>query len=136
VKAPRTASPIAHGLVVAGLIIAASIALALASPEYVSDTLARRLLGGLLGVMVVLYANQVPKALTPLARLRCDPAKEQALRRFAGWALLVGGLGYATAWMFAPIASARLFAIAALGSALLLVVVRYGLVMGHDKRDA
>jgi hypothetical protein len=133
---PRIASPVARGLVVAGLIIAASIALALASPEYISTTLARRLLGGLLGMVVVLYANQVPKALTPLARLRCDPVKEQALRRFAGWALLLGGLGYATAWMFAPIASARLFAIAALGSALLLVLLQYGLVMGHGKRDA
>lgn len=78
----------------------------------------------------------VPKALTPFARLRCDPEKEQSPRRFTGWALVLGGLGYATAWMFAPIASARLLAIAALGSALLLVVVRYGLVMGHGKRDA
>jgi hypothetical protein len=77
----------------------------------------------------IVTGPSIPKALTPLASLRCDLATEQALRRFAGWALVLGGLGYASAWLVAPIESARYWAIAALGSALLLVVVRYGLIV-------
>ena len=30
-------------------------------------------------------ARTLPKSLTPLVQMRCDPAAEQALRRFAGW---------------------------------------------------
>lgn len=130
-EGPKTPSLIARSFVGAGLILAASAALSLASPEYLSEAFARRLLGALLGAVVVMYANVVPKALTPLARLRCDPSTEQALRRFSGWALVLGGLGFAAAWLFAPIANARILAILALGSAVLLVAIRYSRVLGH-----
>lgn len=119
-------SPITRALLGAALILAASAALALASPGLIDEELARRLWGVIMGAVVVIYANAAPKALTPMARMRCDPATEQALRRFSGWAIVLGGLGYAGAWLLAPIESAALLAIAFLGSALLLVVVRYG----------
>ena len=118
-------SPIARGLLVAALILAASGALALASPEYVSDELAKRLVGIMLGVVVVVYSNAAPKALTPLALMRCDPAAEQSMRRFAGWALVLGGLGYAAVWLLAPLSNAGMLSVAVLGGALVAVVVRY-----------
>ncbi|MYM22875.1 hypothetical protein GTP46_09480 [Duganella sp. FT135W] len=83
------------------------------SPEWT-----QRLFGVLTGCAVIWYANKVPKALLPLAYLRCDPAVEQSLRRVCGWSLLLGGLGYVIAWLAAPIAWAYLAAAAALGSAL------------------
>lgn len=118
-------STISRSLITAALILVTSAALALASPTYVNADLAQRLFGVMLGAVVVLYANAIPKALIPLARMRCDPATEQSLRRFTGWALVLGGVGYAMAWLFAPMTSAWILAIALLGTALLVVLLRY-----------
>lgn len=120
-----TLSPVLRALIGAALILAASAALNLASPDHISPELAQRLLGALLGMVVAVYANAVPKALTPLARLKCEPAAEQALRRFTGLALVLGGIGYAAAWLLAPIGSARPLAMVLLAGALSIVVARY-----------
>jgi len=128
-------SPLTRSLITAALILVSSAALALASPAYLSADLAQRLFGIMLGAVVVLYANAIPKALIPLARMRCDPATEQGLRRFTGWALVLGGMGYATAWLFAPMTSAWILAIALLGTALLAVLLRYAWVV-YAKRSS
>jgi hypothetical protein len=117
---------VAHSLVVAALIIGASAGLAYGSPDHISADLAQRLFGVMLSVVVVAYANVAPKALVPLARLRCDAAAEQAVRRFTGWAIVLGGIGFGLAWAFAPIAFAGLLAVALLGTAFVAVVVRWG----------
>ena len=116
---------IGHNLLAASLFLAASAALALLSPAYISKVLAHRLFGALSGFVVAAYANALPKALTPIARMRCSPVAEQALRRFAGWSLVVGGVGFAVAWLLAPIGVAASIAMAVLGAALLLVIVRF-----------
>jgi hypothetical protein len=59
--------------------------------------------------------------LVPLARLSCDPVREQTLRRFAGRVMVLGGLGYALAYAFAPIAIAPTLAICLLAPAVLIV---------------
>jgi hypothetical protein len=99
-----------RGVAHRALIIAGSAGLAFASPELISAALAQRLLGVMLSVVVVAYANAAPKVLVPLARLRCDATTEQSLRRFTGWAVVVGGLGFGLAWVFAPIELAGLLA--------------------------
>jgi hypothetical protein len=58
----------------------------------------------------------------PLARLSCDPAREQTLRRFGGRALVLGGLGYALAYALAPIVIASTLAICLLAPAVLVVM--------------
>ena len=65
-----------------------------------------RLIGMGMGVVVMLYANVIPKTLVPLARLSGDPARDQAARRLAGWVMVSGGLGYLLAFALAPIALA------------------------------
>jgi hypothetical protein len=110
---------------VAGVsIIAAAVALRYLTPDHIDPGVGSRLPGVLMGCLVVLYANAAPKNLTPLRRMRCDPATEQSLRRFTGWALTVGGVAYALIWVAAPLASANLLAAGALGTAFLLVVAR------------
>jgi len=95
-------STVCRAVVVAGFILAASALLAWASPEYLDPEWARRLGGVLLGGVVVAYANAVPKALS--RRMRCTtPGADQAARRLAGWALVLGGLGYMLAWLLAPL---------------------------------
>ncbi len=121
--APRDA--ILRGFTIAAAIIVIAIVLKLLSPNYISPNLATRLLGVLLGAVVVIYANAVPKALSPLIRMRCDPVAEQAMRRFTGWSLALGGLGYVIAWLVAPIESASTIAMCLLGASMLLVVGRF-----------
>ena len=72
--------------------------------------MAVRLNGLLMGAWVVVWGNAIPKMLAPLDRLTCAAAREQALRRFAGWALVLGGLADMLAFALAPIATAPLLA--------------------------
>jgi hypothetical protein len=116
--------PLARALAGAAFILTASALLRWAAPEYLSVEMARRLTGVLLGFVVVLYANAIPKSLVVLARLRCSPAGEQAARRFAGWSLVLGGLGTMAASLLAPLASMHLVGGAILALALAAAVLR------------
>jgi rhodanese-related sulfurtransferase len=115
---------IGRGLIAAGLLLLGSVLLKLLTPDPISPELAHRLLGVLMGAVVVAYANAAPKALSPLMQMRCDPKAEQAFRRFTGWSLTLGGLAYVAAWLIAPIEHANALSASLLASSLLLVVVR------------
>ena len=117
-------NPLGRALAGAAFIIGASALLRWAAPEYLSAEMARRLTGVLLGFVVVLYANAIPKSLVALARLRCSPAREQAARRFAGWSLVLGGLGYILAMLVAPLASMHLVGGATLAASLGAAILR------------
>ncbi|MGH3054201.1 MAG: hypothetical protein ACRDL7_04390 [Gaiellaceae bacterium] len=108
----------------AGLILVVSLALKALSLSLISAELEQRLFGGLLGLVVVASANVVPKAITPLARARCNPATEQSLRRFTGWSLVIGGAGYGTAALFVPLESSLLLGTAILGASVVSVIGR------------
>ena len=99
--------PIRRALWIAAIYLLMSVVLhALRQGGLVSAGTVVRLTGMVAGIVVLVSANAIPKRLVPLARLSCDPAREQALRRLAGWALVLGGLGYTLAYALAPIAIA------------------------------
>jgi len=104
----KSAASFGRPLLGAALILAVSGALAWAAPEHISDELKRRLVAAMLGAVVVIYANAIPKSLTALAQLRCSPEREQAARRFAGWSLVLGGIGYVLAALLAPLGAMHL----------------------------
>jgi hypothetical protein len=111
-------------LLLAGSIIAVTLALALAgNAGYLADETDRRTFQIMLGLIVVIFANLSPKTLAPLSETS-EPSKAQAQKRFTGWTLVIGGLGYALAWLVLPINSAGIWAMAVLGTSLLLVVAR------------
>ena len=58
------------------------------------------------GLIVAWSGNTIPKTLTPLEQLACDPARHQARLRRAGWAFVLAGLGWALSWLLLPIAAA------------------------------
>ena|ERR1035437_1148579 len=120
---PWNPSSLGGGICVAAVLLLGSVALRLLSPGYLSPDSAHRLFLAMLGCMVVAYANVIPKVLTPLTRLRSNPAQDQAMRRFVGWSLVLGGIGYALAALFAPIDMATVLACALLGTSLLLAVL-------------
>ena len=55
-----------------------------------------RVIIGFNGLMIVWYANRMPKTFVPNARVR-------EARRVSGWAQVLGGLVYTGLWAFAPI---------------------------------
>ncbi len=120
----NTATHLGRSLAGAAAILGISALLAWAAPEYISADTARRALGVLLGAVVVLYSNAIPKMLVSRARLRCSPAQDQAARRFAGWSLVLGGIGYMLAWIVLPLSIASLIGGGALAIGLGLAVLR------------
>jgi len=99
--------PIRRGVLIAALYLSAAAVLnALRQHGIVSAEAVERLMGMLMGSVVFITANVLPKRLVPLARLSCDPARDQAFRRLWGWVLVLGGLGYTLAYALAPIAIA------------------------------
>ena len=119
-----SAFTLGRSIVAAVIIIGISTALAWLAPAYISTELSHRLLGAMLGALVVMYADAIPKMLVARARLRCPPAQDQAARPFAGWRLVLGGLAYILAWLVAPLELAGLIGGALLACALLLAVLR------------
>ncbi len=79
---------------------------------------AARSSGVMMGVIVIAFANVIPK--------RAGSARALALRRIAGWSLVLGGLGYALAWLLLPLGVANLAATAALFLGLSYAIVRIG----------
>ena len=113
-----------RALLGAALIIAISAALAWLEPLYLSSETSRRLLGALLGAVVVIYSNAIPKFLAGRGRGTVPSAASQAARRFAGWSMVLGAIGYMLAWLLAPLDSAALVGGGVLAAAVLIAVVR------------
>ena len=115
-KPSSTYSQLCRAVLAALFILGAAAVLAWASPAWLDPEWSRRLAGALLGGVVVVYANAIPKALS--RRMRCaSPGADQAARRFAGWALVLGGIGYMLAWLLAPLGMAGMIGGLALGLA-------------------
>jgi hypothetical protein len=121
----HTPHPIRHALVGAASFLLLCLAIKALAPHYLGAESAARLAGVMLGALVVVYANAVPKALVPLASLRCDPAREQAARRFTGWALVLGGIGFGLASALAPLPIENDLATGLLGLAVAAVIARW-----------
>jgi hypothetical protein len=114
--------PIRRSLLIAAIYLSTAVVLSeLRQHHVVSADLVVRLMGMLMGSVVLLSANAIPKRLIPLDRLSCDPGREQTLRRLGGRALVLGGLGYMLAYALAPSAIASTLAICLLAPAVLVV---------------
>jgi hypothetical protein len=121
-------------LAVAGFLLATAAVLAFLTPDHISPGLAQRIIGVVMGLFVVVYANAVPKRLPRSLATRCATSAGQDLRRFTAWTMVIGGFGYAIASLVAPIDHAVLIAAILLGAALLLVVGRVAWALARGPR--
>jgi hypothetical protein len=112
------------GIVTAGLILVislgAKLAVALGAVHY--GDIALRATMAIVGAFLAVTGNAMPKTLTPLAALHCDPAKVQAVQRLAGWIWALAGLAVAFAWLTLPINLAEAMSFLLLPSAILVTV--------------
>lgn len=84
------------GIVFACLLLSIGL---IARQGWIGDQFRGRGIGFFTGVFVVLLANVIPK--------RAGSASNLAIRRIGGWALVLGGLGYALASLLLPLAYAN-----------------------------
>ena len=116
---------IRNALILAGVILAFSLGLTLAvRNDLIEASTMQRAQGVMAGLVLVLVSNLVPKTLEPLSATRCGPLQTQAVRRFAGWTLVLAGLGQAIGWLVLPIERANSFAILVVGTGLVMVLAR------------
>jgi len=77
-----------------------------------------------MGVFLMFMGNSMPKTLTPLAKMRCNPASVQAFQRFAGWTWVLTGLGFSIAWLVLPLSVAKPVSMALLFTGMFLILAR------------
>jgi hypothetical protein len=113
-----------RGIATAGLILAislgAKLGVALGAAHY--GDFALRATMAIMGAFLAVTGNDIPKTLTPLASLQCDPAKVHAVQRLAGWIWTLAGLAVAIAWLTLPINVAEAMSYLLLPSAILVTV--------------
>ncbi|MDL2357301.1 MAG: hypothetical protein QFF03_18765 [Pseudomonadota bacterium] len=100
---PAARRKVTQAIVLAGALLGLTLLIPLGWAPGAAGQFAERGMGVVMGVIVVAFANVIPK--------RAGSARTQALRRVAGWALVLGGLGYALAWLLMPLAYANLAAL-------------------------
>ena len=110
----------------ASLMLAATLTMRLAQAAgLVADVSAgRRLSMALLGVFFMATGNALPKRLTPLAAMTCNPSRVQAFQRFSGWTWVLTGAAYSLSWLVLPMHYAGPASMLALAGGMLVVFSR------------
>jgi len=103
-------------IVLAGVILGLAFISRLGWLDGLGDV-GERTRGFITGTIVVFLANAIPK--------QAGPARGYAMRRAAGWAMVLGGLGYALAWLLLPVAYANEAAMSAMLLALAYTIARF-----------
>ncbi len=81
-------------------------------------------MGVILGLVLVIVGNFMPKNVEPSSEERCEPSAAQALQRFAGWTFVLAGVAYSLVWLVFPLRHASLVSTLTLAAAVLLVAAR------------
>jgi hypothetical protein len=89
---------ITQSIVFAGLILSGALIARLGWLDGLGE-LGERSRGVISGVFVMFLSNSIPK--------EAGSARGLAVRRAVGWAMVLGGLGYALAWLLLPVAYAN-----------------------------
>ncbi|HWE47121.1 MAG TPA: hypothetical protein VG407_13930 [Caulobacteraceae bacterium] len=104
-------------LVMAAFVLIVAVALVWAKRQGMADasTVTRGTMVAV-GIMLAVNANLIPKAGT------AKTERQIALQRVSGWAMALGGIGYAAAWAFVPLSHAVWLSMAAVAAAIVWVI--------------
>jgi hypothetical protein len=78
----------------------------------------------ILGLYLAATGNALPRALPPASSMPGNAAQVQAFQRFAGWTWVIGGLGFALAWLALPKDAAVLVSVALVAAAFIVTIVQ------------
>ncbi len=101
----------------AAVILAVSVGLVWAKHQgMIAAPLVTRIVMVMIGLMLAANANLIPKAGT------AKTERHIAIQRVSGWAMMLGGLGYAAAWAFVPLSNAAELSMAAVAAGIVWVI--------------
>ena len=124
------------GLAVAcGFVAIAITARYLEAAGIVDAESSRRATQVVIGLMLAVYGNYMPKRASASGLAVCHTPWSQSALRVGGWAMAIAGLLHAAFWAFAPIAWADLAATTVVATAT-LVTAAYGFWMFASRRRA
>ena len=114
---------ISSGLGIAAFILVAAVSLRYAQgAEIIDAETAKRAIQGIIGLVLAVYGNYMPKAFGGYRGSACAVSRTLSALRVGGWAMTLAGLTHAALWVFAPVAFAHVAAMAVVGTATLLTV--------------
>lgn len=122
----RAGDAIRHAVVFAGLMLAFMLGMRLSvTLGVIHDAdLSRRMTMVFMGAFIAFIGNGMPKTLTPLSALQCDPARVQAFQRLAGWTWVLSGVAYAIVWLVLPLDLAKPVSVVLLMTGMLVIAVQ------------
>lgn len=125
-RSTDNAAGLRRGIVFAGVILVIPLGLKLAATfsPIAHSGVSQRAMMIIIGAFLVATGNALPKTLTPLSALRCDPVRAQAFQRFAGWTWVLAGLALALAWLLLPLRIADSATFVVLPGAILIIVAQ------------
>lgn len=98
----KPAAPLTTAL--AGILCAALIGFALAGEfEVIDHGLAKRIVGGIIGAMLLIMGNLLPKFAVPTSLQNLDPRRFMAAERFAGWVFVLAGVAAMASSVLLPL---------------------------------
>lgn len=134
----ETTDALRSGVAFAGLMLAIVLSAKLARSMGVLEDAdgGRRLTMAVLGGFFIVTGNAMPKRLTPLSALSCNPAVVQAFQRFTGWTWVLTGAGFSLAWLTLPLLYAEPASLLVLTGGMLAVVSRIAILLLRKPRPA
>ena len=127
--------PIVVSLVAAATILGISVALKnFVSAGALDAFTSKRIMGAIVGLVLAVWGNYMPKTLKPMSEKSCDSSRWVSLRRFAGWAFVISGLSYSAVWIFAPMEYTRLISMTFVAFSVVLVLTLMVWVIVSRKR--
>jgi hypothetical protein len=110
---------------VAGFILAAAAVLRYTQDLQIIDAeFARRTMQVIIGLILAVYGNFMPKDVALLRKSACATSRSQSVMRVGGWSMALAGIAYAGLWAFAPIAVADI-------SSLIVVIAALCVMAGY-----
>jgi hypothetical protein len=113
-------------LTVAGFMLLSAVVLKYAQAnEIIGADAARRSIQVIIGLVLMVYGNFMPKDIAQSRAMACAASRSQSALRVGGWSMALAGLGYAGLWAFAPLAFANVASIVVVATAM-FVTMGYG----------
>ena len=113
-------------LAVAGFMLLSAAVLKYAeAQEMIGAEAARRSIQVMIGLILMVYGNFMPKDIAGARTMACAASRAQSALRVGGWSMALAGLGSAGLWPFAPFAFANIASMVVVATAL-VVTMGYG----------
>ena len=90
----------------------------------------------IIGAYLAATGNALPRMLPPVSLMQGNAPRVQAFHRLAGWTWVLGGLGFAAAWLALPIDAALPVSMALVVAAIIVTIVQLLRLRKPARRDA